>query len=63
MLTFSAASDTVRTKVEKTGLGVAAVMGHHSSVAPIGKQKRGTESGMGLFGMSSSGYRAWIPEK
>ena len=60
--TFSAASDTVRTKVEKTGLGVSACDGHHSSVAPIGKQNRGTESGRGKWTMSSCGNRAWMPE-
>lgn len=58
VITFSAASDTVKTKVENTGFGVAAVIGHHSRVAPIGRQNKGTESGIGLWGMSSSGKRA-----
>ena len=55
MYTFSAASDTVKTKVEKTGFGVPAWAGHHSSVAPIGRQNNGTESGSGKCGMSSCG--------
>ena len=59
--TFSEAAETVKTKVENTGLGVAAFIGHLSNVAPIGRQNKGTESGIGLLGMSSSGKRARIP--
>ena len=59
--TFSAASETVRTNVENTGFGVDACMGHHSRVAPIGRQNNGTESGIGKWALSSCGYRAWMP--
>ena len=51
----------MKTKVENTGLGVAAFIGHLSNVAPIGRQNKGTESGIGLLGMSSSGKRARTP--
>jgi len=47
--TFSAASETVRTKVEKTGLGCVAVAGQHSTDDPIGRQNIGTVAGSGKF--------------
>lgn len=50
--TFWAASDTVSTKVEKTGSGCFADTGQHSKVAPIGKQNSGTDVGNGKFGLS-----------
>jgi len=45
--TFSAASETVRTKVENTGLGWVAVAGQHSTDDPIGRQNIGTVAGSG----------------
>jgi hypothetical protein len=50
------ASATVNTKVENTGLGVAAALGHSSNVAPIGKQNRGTEVGKAKLRRSVVGY-------
>jgi len=47
--TFSAASETVRTKVENTGLGWVAVAGQHSTDDPIGRQNIGTVAGNGKF--------------
>lgn len=44
--TFSAEAP-VRTNVEKTGRGYLLLDGQHSIVAPIGRQKRGTDSGKG----------------
>lgn len=44
--TFSA-EDPVRTKVEKTGSGYLVWGSQHSIVAPIGRQKRGTDSESG----------------
>ena len=37
----------VRMKVEKTGNGCCALADQHSTVAPIGRQNIGTESGRG----------------
>ena len=37
----------VRTKVEKTGREYLVWGGQHSMVAPMGRQKRGTDSGSG----------------
>lgn len=45
-LTFSP-EEPVRTKVEKTGREYLVWGGQHSSVAPMGRQKRGTDSGRG----------------
>ena len=47
--TFSAASETVRTKVENTGLGWVAEAGQHSTDDPIGRQNIGTVAGSGKF--------------
>lgn len=44
--TFSAEAP-VSTNVEKTGRGYLLLEGQHSIVAPIGRQKRGTDSGNG----------------
>lgn len=49
MCTFSDASDTVKTKVENTGLGCIAFLGQHSNEEPIGKQNSGTDRGNGKF--------------
>lgn len=54
--TFSVPSATVNTKVEKTGRGVAAVLGQSSNVAPIGKQNRGTDVGNAKLRFSVIGY-------
>lgn len=54
--TFCAASLTVNTNVEKTGGGCLACTGHASSVAPIGKQNKGTDGGNGKLIRSVSGY-------
>lgn len=45
-VTFSAEAP-VSTNVEKTGRGYLLLDGQHSIVAPIGRQKRGTDSGNG----------------
>lgn len=45
-LTFSPEAP-VRTKVEKTGSEYLVLAGQHSMVAPMGRQKRGTDSGRG----------------
>lgn len=45
-LTFSPEAP-VRTKVEKTGREYLVLAGQHSIVAPMGRQKRGTDSGRG----------------
>lgn len=45
-LTFSPEAP-VRTKVEKTGREYLVLAGQHSIVAPMGRQKRGTDSGSG----------------
>lgn len=44
--TFSA-EEPVRTNVEKTGSGYLVWGSQHSIVAPIGRQKRGTDSESG----------------
>jgi len=45
-LTFSPEAP-VRTKVENTGREYLVLAGQHSMVAPMGRQKRGTDSGRG----------------
>lgn len=45
----------VSTKVEKTGTGYLVWAGQHSIVAPMGRQKTGTDSGSGNASLSSSG--------
>lgn len=50
------ASATVSTNVENTGLGAAAAMGHISSVAPMGRQNRGTDVGKARLRRSVVGY-------
>ena len=61
MKTFSAASETVRTKVEKTGAGCKASGDHTSKEAPIGKQNIGTDDGSPQLGLSLIGYLDNIP--
>lgn len=45
----------VSTKVEKTGRGYLVSAGQLSMVAPMGRQKTGTDSGSGKASLSCSG--------